>query len=208
MKKILFLTNSDALQTLALKNKNYEFEFVCDEKKLNKILQKKISLEKVDYSLIILDEKVSQASLINFTNLPIISLVAEQQNFNALTYSSKPIHITEFFNEIEILIQNQQRKIFKIDDCIFDFEARFIKKDNHQQETKLTELEAKILIFFLEKKAEEKTKAQLLQEVWSYKNTSQMTDTGVVEVNINKLRKKLKELGIDEQIDFRLDNVD
>jgi len=202
--KILFLTNSDALKSLATKNKNYEFEFVGDEKKLNKILQKKISSETLDYSLFIFDEIIVQTRLINFSNLPAISFFKEQGDLNQIHLLTKPIHITELFGKIEILLQHQQKKVFEFKDHIFDFETRFIKRNDDGQEMKLTEIEAKILIFFLERSAEEKTKTKLLQEVWNYRYADQMTDTGIVEVTINKLRKKLKEFEIDQQVSFKI----
>ena len=182
MKKILFLTNSEVLKNLVTKNQNYEFEFVEARENLDKFLREKPA----DFSLLILDEPISET---NFTNLPVIFL-------------TKPLQITELFGKIENLLKNQEKKIFNLGNCTINLEARFIKND--EEEIKLTELEVKILDFFLNESSENKSKTRILQEVWNYKNSDQMTDTGIVEVTINKLKKKLKDLGIEQLIYFKL----
>lgn len=203
MKKILFLTDSEALKNLVAKNQNYEFEFFADEKNLQEFLEK--SSENLDYSALLLDQIITQTNFINSLNLAIISFVKEQENLNQIHFLNKPVHIIELFSAIESLTTKRQDKIFNIGDCEIDLESRFIKKthDQSESEIKLTELEAKILDFFLDEFAE-KTKVKILQKVWGYKNSDQMADTGIAEVTINKLRKKLKELGIDELINFKL----
>lgn len=172
MKKILFLTNSDALKNLAAKNKNYEFEFVADAKNLEALLQQENS-----FDLLVADDDFSLPQ----TDLPILKF-------------SKPIHITDLFSRVEILTQNAG-KIFYTGDAVINLDARFIQQTSGLEEIKLTELETKILDFFLSRNDEEKTKGKILQEVWGYKNTDQMTDTGIVEVTLTKLRKKLKDVG-------------
>ena len=181
MKKILFLTNSEVLQNLVTKNQNYEFEFVNNQENLNKILQERSAA----FSLLILDETIFETN----SALPTIFL-------------RKPIHLTELFGKIEDLLSNQEKKIFNLGNCTINLEARFIKND--KEEIKLTELEAKILDFFLDDNSGDKNKIRILQEVWNYKNRDQMTDTGIVEVTINKLRKKLKDLGIEQLVNFKL----
>lgn len=207
MRKILFLTDSEALKNLVIKNKNYEFEFFTDEKNLAEFLTKKSS-ENFDFSLLILDQIVTQTEFINHRNLKIISFFKDQQNLNQIHFLSKPVHITELLSAIAILTKDQERKSIEIGDCVIDFESRFIKKIHDQNstdsETKLTEIEVKILDFFLNEPTKEKTKSEILRNVWNHKNSDQMADTGLVEVTLNKLKKKLKELGIDELINFRL----
>jgi len=207
MKKILFLTNSEVLKSLVIKNKDYEFDFVDDEKKLNQILQRKFTQETLDYELLILDENVAETKLINIANLDVISFIKEQRNLDKIYHLSKPIHITDLFAKIAFLSKRHQRKIINLGNFIINFESRFVKKmidDRVTNEIRLTELEAKILNFFLEHPEMEKTKIILLQEVWKYSNANQVTDTGIVEVTINKLRKKLKEIGIDELVNFKI----
>ena len=109
--------------------------------------------------------------------------------------------------KIDFLTKNQPKKIFYLGDCIINLEARFIQKITDGKiadETKLTEIEAKILDFFFNEAEENRSKNKILQEVWNHKNADQMTDTGIVEVTINKLRKKLKEFTIDELISFKI----
>ncbi len=183
------------LKNLVQKNQNYEFEFSALKKNFS---EKNFS----DFSLLIFDQIVTDTAFFNSLNLPIISFIKEQKDLDKIHFLPKPVHITELFAEIKNILQNQRRKILNLGDFIINFESRFIQKDLN--ETKLTELEAKILQFFLEKSAEEKTKNKILQEVWNHMNSSQMTDTGIVEVTINKLRKKLKEIGIDEMINFKM----
>ena len=199
--KILFLTVSETLRNLVIRNKNYEFDFVDDGRKLSAVLQRNLTEKNSPYTLLIIDENIADTNLINSTNLDVISLNKDQKNIEKIHYINKPLHVTDLFGKIEFLIENQQRKILNFDNFSINLEARFMRK-NDGSETKITELEAKIIEFFLDENQLEKTKARILQTVWSYKNSDQMTDTGTAEVTINNLRKKLKEFGIDEQINL------
>lgn len=194
MKKILFLTDSEALKNLVSKNQDYEFEFISDENAIS---------QNSDFSALILDQVISKTDFVNSLVLPVISFCQEQKDLNNIHFLSKPLHITSLFAKIEELTEEPDKKTFRLGDCIIDLTSRFVRKDGGV-EIKLTELEAKILDFFLKDPGAQKTKDRILQEVWNYRYTGQMADTGIVEVTINKLRKKLKEAGIDEAINFKI----
>lgn len=206
MKKILTLSRSETLKDLLIKNQAYEFEFIEDEKIFTDILQK----SEKNYSLLICDQILTEPSLLNLinnSNLPVISFFKEQNGLEKIYLIPKPVHITNLLEKIDFLTKNQPKKIFYLGDCIINLEARFVKKiadGKAINEIKLTEIEAKILDFFFNESEEKRTKNRILQEVWNHKNADQMTDTGIVEVTINKLRKKLKEFAIDELISFKI----
>lgn len=174
------------------KNSNYEFEFSAATPDFSK------------FSLLILDEIVSDVAFFNSLNLPVISFVKEQTGFEQIHFLNKPVRITELFTKIDDLLKTQQRKIINLGDFTINFEARLIQNSQNFQEIKLTEIEAKILEYFIEKSEAERNRINILENVWNYTNAAQMTDTGIVEVSINKLRKKLKEIGIDSLINFKM----
>jgi hypothetical protein len=208
MKKILVFSKNEALKDLFKKNQAYEFEFVESEKIFAEILR---GSEK-NYSLLICDQILAEPNLLNLinnSNLPMISFFKEQSGLEKIYLIPKPIHITALLEKIDFLTNNQQKKIFYLRDCSINLEARFIQKTADGKiinEIKLTEIETKILEFLFSEPEEKRTKNRILKEVWNHKNADQMTDTGIVEVTINKLRKKLKEIAIDDLINFKINN--
>lgn len=201
MPKILVLSENEALKDLLKKNEDCEFDFKNNEEDLNNLL----SQNQESHSLLIVDKNISDLqliSLINSKNIPIILLSNDQPLLNKYHKLNKPFHISNLLEIINSITKNKEKKIFYLGDCEINLEARFIRKENSVDEVKLTELETKILDFLL--KENDKSKNNILRQVWNYKNSKEMTDTGIVEVTINKLRKKIKDYEINKIINFKL----
>jgi DNA-binding response OmpR family regulator len=194
MNKILVISSNQALKNLLTNQQEFEFIFIDDQTKIDQFdgdLQKEIAL-------LILDQEASfESKVINFAlskNLPIISLSENQDNLlgiKNLTHLPKPIRIPELLAIIIKIITNQESKIVNYKNCQINFQTRIVAKN--QNEVKLTELESNLLKYLITH-SDNLSKNDILTEVWHYKNLENINDTGIVEVTINKLRKKLRAL--------------
>ena len=67
----------------------------------------------------------------------------------------------------------------------------------HEKEIELTRNEFRILYYFFTNENRTITKEELLENLW---NDKYYLDENILTVNINRLRKKAKEIGIDNFI--------
>lgn len=199
MIKIILLSENQILNNLIASNKQLDLSVIKDESELVKILKE----HPQDYLLTIANRLITDASTIkalNSSDVILVSFFKDQAGVEKIKFLEKPFHISKLLAIAEETKRELSKKQFLFKDCLIDLERRFITKS--EQEIRLTEIEAKILDFFLSKEQKIHSKSALLLEVWNHKNIDQMTDTGIVEVTINKLKKKLKDLQIDSIVDF------
>ncbi len=195
MNKILVISSNQALKNLLTNQQEFEFIFSDLQEKIAEIdneLPKEIIL-------VIIDQEISLESkiidLILSKNLPVISMLKNQgylSQIKNLTTLPKPIRILELSTMITKIIVNQEPKIIDYKNCQINFQTRIITKN--QNEIKLTELESNLLKYLISH-GDNPSKNNLLIQVWNYKNLENINDTGIVEVAINKLKKKLREIG-------------
>lgn len=186
MKKILVYTKSEFLEKLLSKCKDrYELKFINEAKQLNLILN-------ADYSLLILDEFEGQLPDLSCATI-FLTKNPEDKPAEYGQILVKPIRIVTLFAVIENLLTKD--RTIRIGDCSLDLNQRLIQKSVDMLELKLTEIETKILEFFLKTECA-KTKPEIVEKVWGHKND--LIETGVVSVALAKLRKKLKEAEMHE----------
>lgn len=194
MNKILVISDNQALRTLLTSQEELEFIFIDNKEQVNQFdnnMQTGIALAIIDLQL------PNNSKIIDFLtlkNLPIISLITNQPilaKIKNLTIMPKPISIGSLLNNITKMISDQELKTIDHQNCQINFQKRTVTKND--REIKLTELENNLLKYLINHN-NKISKNNLLTEIWSYKNLENINDTGTVEVTLNKLKKKLKEI--------------
>lgn len=196
------------LKTL-LENNHYQVELIEDFLTENIIEE----IKKIDKDIILLD-----INLPNQNGFDICKQVKEQENVPIIFVTSatreedelKSIlsggddFITKPYNK-DILLEKIKRMIKKLDPVQYkeielngvtlDLHLSLVKYQNNTVE--LTRNEFRILYYFFTNPKKVITKEELLDYLW---NEKYYLDDNILTVNINRLRKKLEEIGLTDFI--------
>ena len=115
-------------------------------------------------------------------------------------YITKPVSIDVLVTKINAIIRrvynyNKSNNIMRYKDLMFDVEKGTIKHNDKSIE--LTKNEIKILTLLLKNKNKVVSRESLMMSLW---NSDEFVTDNALTVNINRLRSKIKELGLEDFI--------
>ena len=158
-----------------------------------------------EYDLLLLDWMVPGMSGIeicrqfrkSFTDTPVIFLTAkdtvEETVFGlqagANDYIKKPFHFDELLERIRVQLRSKssQNNMLKLGDIELDLDTHQVSRDG--EEIFLTQKEFALLEYLLRNKGKVCRRTRIIESVWDIHFEY---NTGIIDVNINALRKKLK----------------
>ena len=212
MKKILIIED-DLDLALEMKRTLEHWQFdVRLTKAFNQIIETFLEYEPM---IIILDinlpffdgfywcEKIRQISTV-----PIIFLSSRDSNLDLMMaihhggddYLTKPISSDILVTKINAIMRRtydyvSNSNLVYLDNLVVDFEKGTLKHNNKTLE--LTKNEMRILTTLIKQKGKIVTREQLMMNLW---NDDEFISDNTLTVNVNRLRARLKEIGIDDFI--------
>jgi len=212
MNKILIIEDEKGISEFlkeGLTEENYEVDTAFDgEEGLKKALEN-------DYDIILMDWMLPKMQGIEVTRkireagieTPVIFLTAKDTvqdtimglRSGANDYLKKPFSFEELLERIKVQlrkpVQNTQN-IYEHKGIKIDADKREVYIEN--QEIHLTQKEFDLLLYLLQNKNKVCTREEILDKVWDIHFEY---DSGVIDVYINSLRKKIKSANADKIID-------
>lgn len=212
MKKVLIIED-DLDLALEMKRTLEHWQFdVRLTKAFNQIIETFLEYEPM---IIILDinlpffdgfywcEKIRQISTV-----PIIFLSSRDSNLDLMMaihhggddYLTKPISSDILVTKINAIMRRtydyvSNSNLVYLDNLVVDFEKGTLKHNNKTLE--LTKNEMRILTTLIKQKGKIVTREQLMINLW---NDDEFISDNTLTVNVNRLRARLKEIGIDDFI--------
>lgn len=196
------------LKTL-LENNHYQVELIEDFLTENIIEE----IKKIDKDIILLDINLPNQNGFDICkqvkeqeNVPIIfvtSATREEDELKSILsggddFITKPYNKDILLEKIKRMIKKQdpvQYKEIKLNGVTLDLHLSLVKYQNNTVE--LTRNEFRILYYFFTNPKKIITKEELLDYLW---NEKYYLDDNILTVNINRLRKKLEEIGLTDFI--------
>lgn len=139
----------------------------------------------------------------NASEVPILFLSSADDNLNMIMamdlgaddYLTKPFDMDLLLVKIKTILRRtgrkQQEEIIKHEDFTLNLRTMEVEKDENQQS--LTKNELKILETLLIKRPGIVSREELMLKLWK---SDEYVDDNTLTVNINRLRKKLSEIGV------------
>ena len=212
MKKVLIIED-DLDLALEMKRSLEHWQFdVRLTKAFNQIIETFLEYEPM---IIILDinlpffdgfywcEKIRQISTV-----PIIFLSSRDSNLDLMMaihhggddYLTKPVSSDILVTKINAIMRRtydyvSNSNLVYLDNLVVDFEKGTLKYNN--QTLELTKNEMRILTTLIKQKGKIVTREQLMINLW---NDDEFISDNTLTVNVNRLRARLKEIGIDDFI--------
>lgn len=212
MKKVLIIED-DLDLALEMKRTLEHWQFdVRLTKAFNQIIETFLEYEPM---IIILDinlpffdgfywcEKIRQISTV-----PIIFLSSRDSNLDLMMaihhggddYLTKPVSSDILVTKINAIMRRtydyvSNSNLVYLDNLVVDFEKGTLKHNNKTLE--LTKNEMRILTTLIKQKGKIVTREQLMMNLW---NDDEFISDNTLTVNVNRLRARLKEIGIDDFI--------
>ena len=204
--KILIIEDDQIIQTelqVLLNGNGYEASAVTD---FTSVMQ---AVKNTHPYLILLDIKLPQESgysicsqIRSFSNVPIIFVTSRDTNADELKsiqvggidFITKPYDTLILLEKIKRALQlsnpSNFRELVK-KDCTLDLHLSILKYQ--EQSIELTRNEFRILYYFFMNEDKVISKEELLEKLW---NDKYYIDENVLLVNMARLKKKMKEIGI------------
>ena len=148
-------------------------------------------------------EKIRQISTV-----PIIFLSSRDSNLDLMMaihhggddYLTKPVSSDILVTKINAIMRRtydyvSNSNLVYLDNLVVDFEKGTLKHNNKTLE--LTKNEMRILTTLIKQKGKIVTREQLMMNLW---NDDEFISDNTLTVNVNRLRARLKEIGIDDFI--------
>ncbi|MCB0510003.1 MAG: response regulator transcription factor, partial [Bacteroidetes bacterium] len=112
-------------------------------------------------------------------------------------YIKKPFHFSELLERIKVQLRNKPEttQVLDLADIQVSLASRQVSRSG--KEIMLTQKEFDLLVYLLQNKGKVCTRTKIIQEVWDIHFEY---NTGVIDVYINALRKKLKLNDFDKHI--------
>lgn len=215
MQKILIIEDDEKLRNEleTFLNKNgYEVESLKKfDNAVEDILKLKADLLLLDINLPCTDGEYICKEIRKTSNVPIIMVTSRDNeidellslNYGADQYVTKPYNIQILLAKIVGLLkrnQNAGNNPDKIDcgEFVLNTAGRIIEKEDNQVE--LTKNEYKILEYLVLHRKQIVSRDEIMDYLWE---TEEFIDDNTLNVNIKRLRTKLTELGLIDQIETR-----
>lgn len=215
MAKILIVEDDEKLRNelnIFLNSNGYESCYLKSfENPIEDILRESADLILLDINLPNLDGEYICKEIRKMSNVPIIMVTSRDNemdellslNYGADQYVTKPYNIQILLAKIVGLLKRNQNAGNNPDkiDCgsfILNTAGRIIEKEDKKIE--LTKNEYKILEYLVLHRQQVISRDEIMDYLWE---SEEFVDDNTLNVNIKRLRTKLEELGIINQIETR-----
>ncbi|MCC0634884.1 MULTISPECIES: response regulator transcription factor [unclassified Clostridioides] len=214
MYKILLIEDDIDLSkeiALALERWGFKVEVIDNfELILEEFIDKKPDVVLLDVNLPLYNGFYWCEKIRGVSNVPIIFLSSRDSDMDLIMginnggddYITKPFSIDILVTKINGIIRraynySDSNSILYYKDLMFDVGKGIIKHKYKEKDIELTKNEIKILNLLLKNKNKVVSRESLMMTLWD--NDEFVTDNALT-VNINRLRSKVKELGVDDFI--------
>ena len=215
MKRILIIEDDEKLrcelETFLNKNGFVATSLNKFDNAVEDILNEKADLLLLDINLPYTDGKFICKEIRKISNVPIIMVTSRDNemdellslNYGADQYVTKPYNIQILLAKIVGLLkrnQNAGNNPDKIDcgEFVLNAAGRIIEKEDNKVE--LTRNEYKILEYLVLHRQQVISRDEIMDYLWE---SEEFVDDNTLNVNIKRLRTKLEELGLIDQIETR-----
>lgn len=215
MQKILIIEDDEKLrnelETFLNKNGFVATSLNKFDNAVEDILNEKADLLLLDINLPYTDGKFICKEIRKISNVPIIMVTSRDNemdellslNYGADQYVTKPYNIQILLAKIVGLLkrnQNAGNNPDKIDcgEFVLNAAGRIIEKEDNKVE--LTRNEYKILEYLVLHRQQVISRDEIMDYLWE---SEEFVDDNTLNVNIKRLRTKLEELGLIDQIETR-----
>ena len=215
MQKILIIEDDEKLrnelETFLNKNGFVATSLKKFDNAVEDILNEKADLLLLDINLPYTDGKFICKEIRKISNVPIIMVTSRDNemdellslNYGADQYVTKPYNIQILLAKIVGLLkrnQNAGNNPDKIDcgEFVLNTAGRIIEKEDNKVE--LTKNEYKILEYLVLHRQQVISRDEIMDYLWE---SEEFVDDNTLNVNIKRLRTKLTELGLIDQIETR-----
>ena len=215
MQKILIIEDDEKLrnelETFLNKNGFVATSLNKFDNAVEDILNEKADLLLLDINLPYTDGKFICKEIRKISNVPIIMVTSRDNemdellslNYGADQYVTKPYNIQILLAKIVGLLkrnQNAGNNPDKIDcgEFVLNTAGRIIEKEDNKVE--LTKNEYKILEYLVLHRQQVISRDEIMDYLWE---SEEFVDDNTLNVNIKRLRTKLEELGLIDQIETR-----
>lgn len=215
MKKILIIEDDEKLrnelETFLNKNGFVATSLKKFDNAVEDILNEKADLLLLDINLPYTDGEFICKEIRKISNVPIIMVTSRDSemdellslNYGADQYVTKPYNIQILLAKIVGLLkrnQNAGNNPDKIDcgEFVLNTAGRIIEKEDNKVE--LTKNEYKILEYLVLHRQQVISRDEIMDYLWE---SEEFVDDNTLNVNIKRLRTKLEELGLIDQIETR-----
>ena len=219
MQKILIIEDDEKLrnelETFLNKNGFVATSLNKFDNAVEDILNEKADLLLLDINLPYTDGKFICKEIRKISNVPIIMVTSRDNemdellslNYGADQYVTKPYNIQILLAKIVGLLkrnQNAGNNPDKIDcgEFVLNAAGRIIEKEDNKVE--LTRNEYKILEYLVLHRQQVISRDEIMDYLWE---SEEFVDDNTLNVNIKRLRTKLEELGLIDQIETRRGQV-
>lgn len=215
MQKILIIEDDEKLrnelETFLNKNGFVATSLKKFDNAVEDILNEKADLLLLDINLPYTDGEFICKEIRKISNVPIIMVTSRDSemdellslNYGADQYVTKPYNIQILLAKIVALLkrnQNAGNNPDKIDcgEFVLNTAGRIIEKEDNKVE--LTKNEYKILEYLVLHRQQVISRDEIMDYLWE---SEEFVDDNTLNVNIKRLRTKLEELGLIDQIETR-----
>ncbi len=215
MKRILIIEDDEKLrcelETFLNKNGFVATSLNKFDNAVEDILNEKVDLLLLDINLPYTDGEFICKEIRKTSNVPIIMVTSRDNemdellslNYGADQYVTKPYNIQILLAKIVGLLkrnQNAGNNPDKIDcgEFVLNTAGRIIEKEDNKVE--LTKNEYKILEYLVLHRQQVISRDEIMDYLWE---SEEFVDDNTLNVNIKRLRTKLEELGLIDQIETR-----
>lgn len=215
MQKILIIEDDEKLrnelETFLNKNGFVATSLKKFDNAVEDILNEKADLLLLDINLPYTDGEFICKEIRKISNVPIIMVTSRDSemdellslNYGADQYVTKPYNIQILLAKIVGLLkrnQNAGNNPDKIDcgEFVLNTAGRIIEKEDNKVE--LTKNEYKILEYLVLHRQQVISRDEIMDYLWE---SEEFVDDNTLNVNIKRLRTKLEELGLIDQIEIR-----
>lgn len=213
MSKILIVEDDVSLRNeleLFLRNNGYEVEVLESfDDSLNKILSITCDLILMDINIPGLNGEYLCREIRKSSNVPIIMVTSRNSELDELMsmsygaddYITKPYNPQILLVRIEAVLKrvnNANTTIISYKEIKLNLSKSVIEANN--LEIELSKNESKILYYLLKNKGTIIAREEIMDFLWG---SDEFVDDNTLTVNINRLRRKLQDIGYDDVIETR-----
>lgn len=213
MSKILIVEDDVSLRNeleLFLRNNGYEVEVLESfDESLNKILSITCDLILMDINIPGLNGEYLCREIRKSSNVAIIMVTSRNSELDELMsmsygaddYITKPYNPQILLVRIEAVLKrvnNANTTIISYKEIKLNLSKSVIEVNN--QEIELSKNESKILYYLLKNKGTIIAREEIMDFLWG---SDEFVDDNTLTVNINRLRRKLQDIGYDDVIETR-----
>ncbi len=212
MKKILIVEDDIELSQelkILLEHNGYEASILTDFKNsLTTILESNVDLILLDINIPEMNGEYLLKEIRKSSNIPIIMVTSKSteldevisMSYGADDYITKPYNPTILLLHVEAIFKRLDNinTILAYRDIKLNLSKGVI--ETNSQEVSLSKNELKIFYYLLKNKNTIVTRDDIINYLW---DNEEFVDDNTLTVNINRLRKKLTDLGLEDAIETR-----